>query len=353
MVLGGIVFALVGDFEDGEFPRFITELARSHHLVLGFKKSIKVAPELVIENAFDAAHFPPVHDVRKITQEKPTLENGVFTARSTLYVAPSAWQGKDASDDDSIRIEVPLHARAFSPNLTVTAIAPGGEHPHYVIAGAVPQADGNCTIRLSIALQKQPGDNGPNMSVAELLLQFEDMGLEQDRPVWENLTRWNRTGSRRTRQSSITVVSATLCTLKGPGEAYEAYLKGRYFMNTYRVNQALEQYELAIKTDPNFALAYTGLADNLHVWRGPFFPATEVMPKAKAAAEKALQLDDPLVEAHTSPVLSIFGTITIGRKVNASCAARSHSISHLPAKVTNLAIHAGPPNGMSATASIC
>jgi 3-ketosteroid 9alpha-monooxygenase subunit A len=188
VVLGGLVFALIGDFEDGEFPSFIAELSKTHHLVPGFQTSIRVAPELVIENAFDAAHFPPVHDVRKITQEKPTVDKGVFTARTTLYVAPSMWQGKDVVDDDSARIEVPLYARAFSPNLTVTAIAPGGDHPHYVIAGAVPQPDGNCTIRLSLALEKQPGDEGPNMSVAELLLQFEKMGLEQDRPVWEALT---------------------------------------------------------------------------------------------------------------------------------------------------------------------
>ena len=83
-------------------------------------------------------------------------------------------------------------------------------------------------------------------------------------------------------------------------QAYEAYLKGRYFMNTYRVDPALEQYELAIKTDPDFALAYTGLADAYMYGEDLFFPGTEVMPKAKAAAEKALQLDDSLAEAHTS-----------------------------------------------------
>ena len=83
-------------------------------------------------------------------------------------------------------------------------------------------------------------------------------------------------------------------------QAYEAYLKGRYFMKTFRVDLALEQYELAIKTDPDFALAYTGLADAYMYGEDMFFPGTEVMPKAQAAAEKALQLDDSLAEAHTS-----------------------------------------------------
>lgn len=61
------------------------------------------------------------------------------------------------------------------------------------------------------------------------------------------------------------------------------------------------QFEEAIKADPDFAPAYTGLADAY----GPFgsdlyFPPTEAMPKATAAAEKALQLDDTLAEAHSS-----------------------------------------------------
>src|SRR6202521_5824832 len=86
-------------------------------------------------------------------------------------------------------------------------------------------------------------------------------------------------------------------------QAHEAYLKGRYFLRSYteeRVNKAIEQFELAIKLDPNFAQPYTGLAD-AYTWSDDwYFPATEVMPKAKAAAEKALQLDDSLAEAHAA-----------------------------------------------------
>jgi tetratricopeptide (TPR) repeat protein len=87
-------------------------------------------------------------------------------------------------------------------------------------------------------------------------------------------------------------------------EAYEAYLKGRYFLGSYseeRVRKAIEQFERAIKADPNFAPAYTGLADAYGTFgSGLFFLPTEATPKAKAAAEKALQLDDTLAEAHTS-----------------------------------------------------
>lgn len=85
-------------------------------------------------------------------------------------------------------------------------------------------------------------------------------------------------------------------------QALEAYLKGRYFLSEIsgeRIKKAIEQFELAIKLDPNFALPYTGLAD-AYYWVASAFPPTAVMPKAKAAAEKALQLDDTLAEAHTS-----------------------------------------------------
>ena len=85
--------------------------------------------------------------------------------------------------------------------------------------------------------------------------------------------------------------------------AHEAYLKGRYYLNEIgegRTNRGIEQFQLAIKLDPNFALAYAGLADAYLNGEDFDFLATEVMPKAKAAAEKALQLDDTLAEAHSS-----------------------------------------------------
>jgi TolB-like protein/Tfp pilus assembly protein PilF len=86
-------------------------------------------------------------------------------------------------------------------------------------------------------------------------------------------------------------------------QAHEAYLKGRYYLSSFtqtRVNKAVEQFEQAINADPSFALAYTGLADAYSYGEDWYFPANEVMPKAKAAAEKALQLDDSLAEAHAS-----------------------------------------------------
>jgi len=190
LVRSGLIFALVGDFELGKLPDMLDYLEQTHKIFAGFTKTIKVPPEMVIENAFDWAHFPPVHDVLKVEYGEPTVEDGVFTATTKLRVGPSMWQGTGDGthhDDGSTFVEVPLLARAYSPNLTITQVAVGGgDHPHFVIASAVPMLDGTSTIRLSVAMPVIEGF-APPQEFADLMLQFESMGLEQDRPVWENL----------------------------------------------------------------------------------------------------------------------------------------------------------------------
>jgi len=86
-------------------------------------------------------------------------------------------------------------------------------------------------------------------------------------------------------------------------DAYELYLKGRFFWNQRGIGlkKALHYFELALIEDPDYALALSGLADtySLLSWYGYFSPG-EVVPKAIAAAKRALQLDSKLPEAHTS-----------------------------------------------------
>jgi serine/threonine-protein kinase len=87
-------------------------------------------------------------------------------------------------------------------------------------------------------------------------------------------------------------------------EAYNLYLKGRYYWNK-RTEEAfqkgLEYFQLAIEKDPTYALAYAGIADcyNLLQVYGYLSPK-EALPKARAAAEKTLEIDSSLAEAHTS-----------------------------------------------------
>jgi DNA-binding winged helix-turn-helix (wHTH) protein/TolB-like protein/Flp pilus assembly protein TadD len=87
-------------------------------------------------------------------------------------------------------------------------------------------------------------------------------------------------------------------------EAYQLYLKGRYYWNKRTqetVKRAIDYFQQAIDRDPNYALAYAGIADS-YIILGVYsaLPAREAFTKAKAMAERALQLDGSLPEAHTA-----------------------------------------------------
>ena len=87
-------------------------------------------------------------------------------------------------------------------------------------------------------------------------------------------------------------------------EAHQLYLKGRYLWNRRtgdNLKRALGYFQQAAEKDPNYALAYTGIADSCALI--PVYGAgtpEEYYPRAKAAAQKAVELDDALGEAHTS-----------------------------------------------------
>ena len=89
-------------------------------------------------------------------------------------------------------------------------------------------------------------------------------------------------------------------------EAYQLYMKGRFFWNKRTVEgvkKSLEYFQQAIDTDPDYAVAYTGLAD-AYITAGSYgysiMPPREAMPKAEAAVQKALAIDNSLAEAHAS-----------------------------------------------------
>jgi len=87
-------------------------------------------------------------------------------------------------------------------------------------------------------------------------------------------------------------------------EAYQLYLKGKFFWNKRTgesLKQAAELYRQAIEKDPNYALAYSGLAETYVLFSSyDVAPADDSMPQAKAAALRALEIDDSLAEAHTA-----------------------------------------------------
>src|SRR5882762_3046777 len=87
-------------------------------------------------------------------------------------------------------------------------------------------------------------------------------------------------------------------------EAYQDYLKGRYWWDKATeagYNKGIEYFQQAIRKDPAYALAYSGLATAYNGLGGSgFVPTKEAYPRAKGAAQKALEIDDTLAEAHTA-----------------------------------------------------
>ncbi|MGH9801978.1 MAG: tetratricopeptide repeat protein, partial [Blastocatellia bacterium] len=84
-------------------------------------------------------------------------------------------------------------------------------------------------------------------------------------------------------------------------EAYKLYLRGRHNLTIWSeesFKKALDLFKQAIDLDPNYALAWTGLADAYYSMSNLYLPPHEAMPKSRAAAEKALTLDETLAEAH-------------------------------------------------------
>jgi TolB-like protein len=151
----------------------------------------------------------------------------------------------------------------------------------------------------------------------ELRIAVELMDVQGNRSIWGD-TYQRKTGDIQTVQKEIVrnVTEKLRLKLTGAdqtqltkthtdnGEAYQAYLKGRYHWNKRTdesFKKAIEFFQEAIKKDPNYALAYTGLAD-CYTLRSDygFLPSQEGYALAKGAVTLALKYDDSLAEAHTS-----------------------------------------------------
>lgn len=157
-------------------------------------------------------------------------------------------------------------------------------------------------------------EHGNNLLISAELVDSRDnhhiWGAQYNRQVSEVITM----------QDDITRIITERLRLKLSGEdqkrlskhytentqAYQLYLKGRYFWNKRTeqdIKKAIEYFQQAIDMDPNYALAYAGLADAYVSLGSSGFDAMlpqDAIPKARAAATKALEIDDALAEAHAS-----------------------------------------------------
>ncbi len=131
-----------------------------------------------------------------------------------------------------------------------------------------------------------------NRKLADILAVQEEISRE----ISEKL-RLRLTGEEKTRLAKRATANS---------EAYQLYLQGRYWWNKRNpeaLQKGLQFFQQAVEKDSGYALAYVGIADSYYLLASTSFdalPPREAMPKAKAAAVKALELDPVLGEAHLS-----------------------------------------------------
>jgi TolB-like protein/Flp pilus assembly protein TadD len=150
-----------------------------------------------------------------------------------------------------------------------------------------------------------------------LLVSVELLDVQENKQVWGE--RYDRKTSAalavqqeishkifESLRAKMTATAQRRLTTRGTEnpEAYQAYLKGRYYWNRRtagNIGKALQQFQQAVDADPAYAPAYIGLADCYAVL--PQYAGVsmnDTIPKARAAAVRALEIDDSLSEAHAS-----------------------------------------------------
>jgi eukaryotic-like serine/threonine-protein kinase len=158
-----------------------------------------------------------------------------------------------------------------------------------IITGRVAVRGGQLIVQadlMDVANGTQLWGGQYNKPMAEILNVQDDIADD----IFENL-RLRITGEDKRR--------ATKRYTDNP-EAYQLYLQGRFYWNQGTLpsyKKAIEYFQRAIDKDPKYALAYTGLAD-AYLLLGSYF--VETIPEAKAAAERAIELDGSLSEAHVA-----------------------------------------------------
>jgi len=178
LLAGGLLFVRTGDADAG-FAQRIAALDANHYIVPGFCRRIAAPAELVIENAFDGAHFQPVHGIGNApAMETAQAAGGPYVGTARFALPPSAWHG-DAP------VAAPFRASAFSPTLVVTEL--GGPHPYIMLTATVPIDARLCEVRLSVMVPADEDGREPDAGKLRYLLRQAEAGVDKDALIWENL----------------------------------------------------------------------------------------------------------------------------------------------------------------------
>ena len=244
----------------------------------------------------------------KNPMRKQFEEKILSTEKDSIAVLPFQFIGEAATDDEylSLGLTDAIIARLASvERLTVrptssvlsfedsTSPVEAGKQLNvkYVLAGAIRFAEGKFTVSAQLLDINSSSIMWAQQFDEKIKDVFELEDLISRKVALALIPQLDRKEKLRL-EKKYTLVA----------EAHDAYVRGRYFWNKLSPDslfKSLEMFEKAIALDPNYALAYVGIAD-FHIWFSAigFSRPDESMKKAKAAAEKALEIDPELVEAN-------------------------------------------------------
>jgi DNA-binding winged helix-turn-helix (wHTH) protein/tetratricopeptide (TPR) repeat protein len=249
--------------------------------------------------------------IQRRSKSRTVIEEIVETTRpGSLAVLPFKPLGPDGDDEylglglaDALITRL-SNVRQILVRPTSSIFKYAGSRQDPVIAGRELKVDsvveGSVQVsgdRIRVTVQLVSIADEVSLWAEQLDVKFTDIFAVEDsisQRVVEALT-LKLTGEERTLLSKHHTENA---------EAYQVYLRGRYFLNkrtTRCIKKAAEYFQQAIQIDPSYALAYAGLADSLTLlvtWEP--LPPLEGFPKAEAAAARALEIDPTLAEAHAS-----------------------------------------------------
>ncbi|MBC8165170.1 MAG: Rieske 2Fe-2S domain-containing protein [Bryobacteraceae bacterium] len=186
LAVGGLIFVRMSDAFENGFSDLMQTLDQTYHFVPGFTMRVRTTPEFVIENAFDRRHFKFVHGLPHV----PDLcleqqQNGAMTVSGSFRLSrANSWQAQSTAAGEDTAMGVTL--RVFSPTLCVTELSDAA-HKYFVITGATPGGDGECRVRVSVALAGSPDGSPPDQNLVRALLRDSKVSIEQDKAVWEQL----------------------------------------------------------------------------------------------------------------------------------------------------------------------
>jgi TolB-like protein/Tfp pilus assembly protein PilF len=228
-------------------------------------------------------------------------------AINSIAVLPFENNGGDADTDylsDGLTDSL-MYRLSQLPNLSVS---PRSTVFKYKGKGADPIQIGN-DLGVSAVLSGRIIERGDDLTVSVELVDIRRnkllWGEQYNRKMSDLLATQREIAQEITEKLRLTVAGTDPGLAKHyteNNEAYQLYLKGRFYWEKRSgsgLAKAIEYLDQSIKKDPTFALAYAGLADCYVVPANQIAP-NEAMPKAKAAAQRALELDETLAEAHTA-----------------------------------------------------